>query len=426
MNALIEMARYLLLVIFTFVFIYYPPIFLTNALHILGIISWTIILLDYKSFFKLFKQGGYPKEILFSLLIMTYISMVLVLNGGTDLVVIYVFALVIMEILPICFTIIYLLRKFNKKRTFSDLIIHVGFLQSIFAIIAFLVPQFQSWVIKIMLLYGYKDVIVKLSGYRMFGLSYTFPYSMPIVQGVIACLSIYLGINKSAKYFIFAPLLIFSGIINARICIVITIIGVVLILFDSLRLKFKKRYKILILVLGFMLLFNPISKFIEEVSPATFAWINEGTSELNNLTYGDTSGSYISYIMDNGHYTLPSNIYFGTGARVIRGNYTYHSDIGYVNDIWLGGFIYAIIIYGYLFVRLNRIRRYFNINFANGTLISLFLFLVLAFSNLKGTIYSANEFLNLFYLVYIYSMCCERGLAEASDESKKWKYRRYL
>ena len=412
-----EKAHYLLLIIFTFLFIYYPPIFPTNTLHILGVISWIIILCNMSSFSKLFIRGGYIKEILFSLFMTSYLCIVLLMNGGTDLLIGYVFITLGIEILPISFVIVYFLKKLNGKRKFTDLIIHVGFLQSVFSVLTFLIPQLQLWVINTMLSYGYRDIIIRLSQHRMFGLSYTFPYSMPIVQGVIACLSMYLGINKNAKYFIFTPFLIFSGIINARICIVIALIGALLILFDSLRLKFRKKYKIVIIVLFFTLLFNPISNFIQEVSPSTYAWLYDGGEELINLFYGDTSGSYMSYITNKANYILPSdlNFVFGTSKRVIRDNTTYKSDIGYVNDIWLGGIVYAVIIYSYLIIKLKKIWQSLNNQNANGTITSLFLLLVIASGNLKGTIYAVNEFINLFYLIYI---ACILGIVRQKAQQK--------
>ncbi|MGE8204712.1 hypothetical protein ACQKP0_09115 [Heyndrickxia sp. NPDC080065] len=398
---------YLLLIVFTFLYIYYPPLFFTNTLHILGGLSWIIIIINRKGCSVFFSRGGYLKEIFFTWFITSYLYLGLLINGRSDLLVSYVFIIIPLEILPICFVIVYLIKKLNGKKTFSALLIHVGFVQGVISVLAFLIPEIQSWVINRMLSYGYDNVIIGLSQHRMFGLSYTFPYSMPIVQGVIACLSIYMGINKNAKYFIFTPFIIFSGIINARISIVIIAIGIVLILLASLKLKLNKKYKIIIAFFAFMILLNPISNIIQKNSSDTFNWLEDGLDQLINLYHGDISGAYTSYITDKSNYNLPDGLklFFGTSERVIRGSSTYQSDVGYINDIWLGGVFYALTLYSYLLIKLNKIRVSLNRRQIDGTLVSLFLVFVIIFSNFKGTIFGVNEFINLFYLIYIYSIC---------------------
>lgn len=412
--------QYLLLVIFTFLFIYHPPILITHTLHFLAGISWFIIIFWKKKAPHFEIQKHYIKEVLFASIMILYLFTVLLINGKENLLVAYVFLIIVFEIIPISYVILFLLKRIKGLDYFSDLLIHVSFLQSLIAILTFSFPFLQSFVINIMIMYGYNDIIIRLSEHRMYGYTYTFPYSMPIVQGAIGALAIYMAINKNFKYFIFAPFILFSGLINARIAIVIFFIALGLILIHSISLNFKNVTKMLIILSISLLIISPTAKVIEEYSPNTYLWLKDGVTDIQNLFYGDTSGNYASYVTDERNYKLPEGtaLIIGTSEKVIRGNSIYTSDVGYINDVWVGGLIYAFAIYSYLLIILFRIRKLLNSQNMNGTLVSIILLSILVFSNIKGTIFGVNEFITLFYLISLFSISSYINSLQVAEKTR--------
>lgn len=398
--------KYSWVVILTFLFIYYPPIIQINILHLLAVISWFHILRNYRKHASgLVYQYNYLKDSFFLLNILFYLYIMLLFNQNYNILIGYDIVIIIFEIIPIAYLIVDNFNTCKGKRQFYDLLLHVGLLQGIIAVIAFVVPEFQTWVINRMLNYGFRDIIVWMSGHRMYGFGYNFAYTFPIVQASLAVLSIYLSIYKKAKYILFTPILIFSGVINARSSLVVLLIGLALILFKFLNSRMKSKIRAITILFIIVFISIPALNYISELSPKTYAWIIEGGEEIRHIFTGDFSGSYSGYITSVNNYRLPDDIalLFGTSERTIRGNNLYQSDVGFINDIWMGGLIYALLIYFYLFYKIKQIQNNFNKYSVDGKLLSLFLLSIIIAANFKGVIFKQNEFINLFFLINIFS-----------------------
>jgi hypothetical protein len=330
----------------------------------------------------------------------------LIINQNNNLFIGYDLAVILLEVFPISFVIVKVFLKCKGKKEFYDLLIHAGLLQGIIAISSFIVPDIQMWVINRMIGYGFRDIIMSMADHRMYGFGYNFAYTLPIVQSFLAVLTIYLSINKNIFYILYTPILIFSAIINARASIVVLLIGLILISINVFEKNLKSIFKYFA-IFGILISASFLTlMYIKEIASNTYSWIMVGGGEIIDILTGDFSGSYSSYITDPSTYKIPDNIslIFGTSERVIRGNYKYQSDVGFINDLWLGGMIYIILLYSYFLHKIIRIQKKVSKHFRVGFIVSLFLFLVLIAVNFKGIIFKQNEFINLFFLIYIYSL----------------------
>ena len=139
------------------------------------------------------------------------------------------------------------------------------------------------------------------------------------------------------------------------------------------------------IVLGIVLLII-ILQLIRIAIPKTYNFINSMITDTVNLITGDElTGNYQALF----GYMLywPEGIYFiiGEGNRVYANLDYIQSDIGYVNDMFMGGLIYIVILYGTIITFLmkknkedNKLQNQLNL------LISLISAATLLIANYKG------------------------------------------
>ena len=87
---------------------------------------------------------------------------------------------------------------------------------------------------------------------------------------------------------------------------------------------------------------------------------------------------------------------------IMGGKNGVYSDIGFQNDIYLGGILYSILIWTYFIFKLFKINLHKEYN--NIGILLLFLMII---SNIKGIIIENNEIIILIYILY-YSSISEK------------------
>ena len=334
---------------------------------------------------------------------------------------IYPYLLLIFEI-PIC--VIYLSSYYVKREydiyDILNVLIIVGVMQAIIAIICFFVPSIKDVVVNNFLAkqfsdYFTQDIIFYLSQLRLNGLSSGMTFTMPVVQALIGMISLYLAINRNLKYLIPVPLLVFSAIINARNAIVVLTYGIILIII-MLTKKKKTQIRLLItaaltviLVLFMMHIMNNQSNLVSQ-------WILDGLNETFSFFQGEkVQVGYYDTLMSN-FIIFPEglSLFFGTGKSIFGLDIGLGSDIGYINDIWLGGLLFISIAY---FAFLSYFIKAYNkgdklIKFIVLLFISTFLIM-----NIKGTIVSNNGFINIsVFLSMVFILNNSSNLSKAYVE----------
>jgi hypothetical protein len=267
---------------------------------------------------------------------------------------------------------------------------------------AFISKDIQKFFIDAMINYGYVGSDF-LASFRLYGFASNLTFTMPIFQMIISVLLIYFAIKGKLLYLLPVPIIFFSGIINARISLVIFVVGI-LTLFVVLLLR-KKRFFLISSLAFFSLsvivfILSNKSFFIDNI---TFAWIYDGIEEIISFFNGNSDETYyFSYLLDPIRYVLPSNfiqLIFGVGTRAYSGNlFGLASDLGFINDVWLGGFFYLTLLYMFFYFIINKIAKLFIFDKTLQFFLLSFFLIVFFLSNIKGIIFAENDVTTFIFL----------------------------
>lgn len=382
----------------------------------MGVFSWVSIIISIKSYSRILKGSNILKLFIFFLIIIWYLLIVALINNQT-MIIAYSYYIYLIDIIPCSIFITrYCLRKNYSIKDLINLLLIVGNIQGLISLLSFLFPAFQQIILNRMLSYGFTDVILSLSDHRIYGLSYNMTYAMPIVQGVLAVLALYMAVTFRTKYFLLVPLLVLSGVINARTSLIIILVGVIFILSTMYKSFGKKIIRLFLVSLTTMISIIIIIKVINYYSSDTFYWVETGFNEITLFLFGQNTG-YFKYISNSSFYQIPDGLFFliGKGHTVTR-TFMVATDIGYINDIWLGGLIYCIISYAsfmLIFISIYRSKTEDKISIK---VISLFLLTTFLISNIKGIIISVNEFINMLFLIEIFLVLYSKANEQEIDK----------
>lgn len=402
------------IVLLTFLFIYYPPLISINTLHVLAAISYVYIL--SKSYLVNAVRNNF-RNYGFILFAFFYLGFICIITGNAaNALGVFVW---LFEVIPITFMLVDMIQKNrgqNKNASIWNYLIAAGILQAVISILAFAVPSFQSIIIQRMLDYGFKDVILKMSGHRMYGFSYTLAFAMPVVQAILAAACIYKAFVKNIIYMVFAPLLLFSSIINARVGIVVFIIALIIALFASAKITLKNIMVLFIICLMISLLPKVFTYFLNGTE--TFDWIETGMNSITDFIFEkDTSGEYVEYATNAEKYRVPKGLsfFFGTGNISTRGNAHYASDVGFINDMWLGGIFYVVPLLFYFIKRTFQMTKFYYSKSPLRNIAGIITIIMFLLVNIKGRCFSWNEITNLWFLIYTFMITFDLYTQKGSD-----------
>lgn len=410
----------LLIIVLIFLTVYYPPIMSFNVLYIISPIS--MLLLFYESALKkknIVIGKSFLKICGMLLIVLLHQVVMSLVSGGNVLVSISQILLILVGVLPVVLLIYNLIAfyKISLEQVMND-IITVGVIQSILAIIAYINPGFQKWFIDRMIVYGYEaSRFSSLSSFRWFGVATQLGFTTPMVQAIIAILCIYLGMEKSWKYHLLAALLLFSAVINARTSIVLFVVALFFVIFFYFKSNCNRRAlnKFLLFSMSFVILIVVALNVMKYISPQNYLWAVQGlvTSIFGGQEKEEMYLMTGSFFLDKDNWMMPAGGDFlcGTGYSLDQANYSYYTDIGYVNDVWKYGFLLSIIIFIclaklMLSIKSTRIGWVFSISF-------LVFFLL---GNLKGDLVTMNTFTPFVLLICSIMNSCDVKEPPKMDE----------
>lgn len=393
-----------------FILVYNPPILMFNTMHIVGAISLLYLLVSNGFNNSLVLKKETAKLLSGFVILFLYLFLcVHVLNGqGLDTIMFPIYFLI--DIIPFGMAMKKYMEIYRLQIEWAiTLVIQVALLQALFALMALLIPAVQHFFVVKMISYGYSEVYSTLSAYRMYGFSNALTNATPVVQSIIAIMSVWFAINKNKKYYFAALLIMISAVINARISIVIFGIGIIVLLI-SRTLSFWGRVKIIfVALLACVFVVGILLPAIQSMSPLTYEWVTEGFNELASFKFGNTSyasNSYFGYLVNADRFILPDDIVslcVGKGYSImsIKNPSGYQSDVGYICDIWTGGIFYIVILYTFFFLLLTKLRKHSN---AFISFVGSFYLFALIFINIKGVALSMNAFINLLIIIECIAM----------------------
>lgn len=387
-------------ILFLFLFLYIPPIFNFNIIIVLSIISVVILVFKYKKLKNLLHLMNKMKLFqYYSAMLLGLIILVMLLPMHEYMIKPVYTIFMITIAVPICsiFVLIYFIRYKYELIDVINILLLVGLMQATISILALFIPPFKTFILNIYLNRGY-PIVYQWMEWRIFGLSNELTYSMPVVQSFLAVCALYLTFSESYIYFYYVPILLLSSIINARLGIVISVVGfVMMVIFNfkkedgKLNLDFIKFIAVILIALigGFIILFF--------VSPGIVEWILEMFTDIKELFNGNLTGFFEYMFIVNG-FPIPrgTTFFIGVGNTILGGFKGVASDSGFINDLWRGGIFFAIILWGSTaFYLLRPFRKDKSIT----TFISIFSFLTFLLANFKGLFFSLNEIFTLFSIL---------------------------
>ena len=337
-----------------------------------------------------------------------YLLIIYLLNGRQNLFDIYLLFWIV-DVMPISYVIIHICNK--KKMLYFDferIVIYAGIIEAVLVFCALISPTIQSLFIKQMIAAGHSESFLDKWSFRTYGFASNLQYSSALVMATIALLAINrMFSRKKYRLFIVAIILVIASYVNARTSLVVFVVGIVGLILLNIKdkKKLKQIFKVCISVfIAFIALLYYLSTI--ELNEQT-TWLRDGVYEILAI-FSDkyvTDYSTIEVLMNEKRYILPSNILnilFGTGTYIMaRNEYYVNSDIGYVNDIWYGGVVYAICIYVFFLRMLKKIKlkNLGSVYFNNLTFVML---ISIVIANIKGYIFGFNNLSTLILIIYVY------------------------
>ncbi|EOH86358.1 hypothetical protein UAS_01610 [Enterococcus asini ATCC 700915] len=317
------------------------------------------------------------------------------------------------------FTWTYLLNRYhirlnNKYSLFQNAILflaNLAMIQAVFCIIMLILPSTKQ--IALQLYYLGREENIFISGMRIYGISGDYTFFTPIYHGLLGVCLLWLSMIKNSKYLLYLPFIFLVIILNGRTGLVIFFIGAVMMLLLLLinNPNYIGKSLLYLLIIGS---FTWASLMVIKIaSPNTYQWFMLMVGDIANL-FGDNVKTGNIAALSNS-FVLPSgfDLIFGLGTRVIGGTASNillpRSDIGYINDIYLGGLIYIVLQYGsillYTLSNLNKRNDFISVNdkasfdLRRLDLLPFTLFVLVLIGNYKGELMRSG--IPLVFLVVV-------------------------
>lgn len=383
----------LLLIIVLYLFIYNPiprwpgvgfGLFLTIIAFIYSVVRFDV----YKRYIRY-----YSEELKLSLFMIPYVMAIILLNGESDIHVIPELVSWILFSTCIPFFLIRILIVQQKGFYFWDTILLVGFIASLFSCIALFVPSVNEFLRAIQLELEGGETENQLD-FRFYGLAINLSSGYGYVQGLLASLSLLLLDRRHLRYAAYFITLTLSVLVNARTGIFPIVITVIYLIGKSI-VKFKIGQFIKVLIGSFAAIYLVV--IIINLLPNVKEFVDDFFEQLFIMLANDENLENSAYVS---RFRLPSSIgglIFGEGYSLYGlDNRWEASDIGFVNQIFTGGLIFAgsLLLYE-IIVYLKIMKRSKEYVFSTIFFLSMLVF------NYKGmNFYAGGAYIKLYMLYY--------------------------
>lgn len=415
--------KYLFLIACLFVFIYSPPL----AYIPLSLIKWLSIfsiagLLLYfkKATLTVLKYKYVAYGITLLCLAIFYASIQdYVIGSDTSLGEsnFYKQTLVLIEVFPIALFINFYSRKYLKF-SLNDLLyslIVIGIIQSLFCLIMFLIPGIKFIIFNSILSQQVRTEEILEAGYygnfRGFGISINYLFSLPIFQGLLIAFIFYLCLINFKKYYytlISIPLLFLSIILNARIGLVpiIIFVGVAFIVyFKNLRVSAISQFVLIlsVLIISVYAFFSITYQTTDLANNVD--WIFKSYTQNKAFLEGTGDEGTLAILLDS-HIHFPKDFngnLFGEGLYLFgesENSSSIRSDIGYIRNLYFGGYIYSLLIYSSFLMLFWGALRLQKTTLAR--ILMYFLLVVMLVAHLKGNVFWSNPAYRSAYLITLF------------------------
>ena len=415
--------KYLFLTVCLFVYIYSPPFAYIpiSLIKWLSLFSMAALLLYFKNVTLTvlkYKYVAYGITLLCLAIFYAFIQDYVIGSdsslGNTNF---YKQSLVLVEVFPIALFLNFYSRKYLKY-SLNDLLynlILIGIIQSLFCLIMFLIPGIKLFIFNFILSPSVVSEEILEAGYygnfRGFGISIGYLFSFPVFQGLLVAFIFFLCLINFKKYYytlIILPLLFLSIILNARIGLIpiIVFVGVAFIVyFKNLRISAIYQFLLIssVLILSVYAFFSTTSQ--STVLANNVDWILKSYTQNKAFLEGTGDEGTLAILLD-GHIHFPKNFngnLFGEGLYLFGENRSISSlssDIGYIRNLYFGGYIYSFLVYSSFIMLFWGALRLQKTVLAR--ILLYFLLAVILVVHLKGDVFWSNPAYRAAYLITLF------------------------
>lgn len=316
-------------------------------------------------------------------------------------------------------------------------LILAGTLQGLMTFLAFAAPDIRQFFIMTMKNNTGETVFFKPFEVkqRFFGFANDMLDGFGYGVGILAALPFFLSFyTKKIYYLLFAPILILVPFLNVRTGLVIFSIGFLfsLPLLFEMDKKIRKHFLLVFLILVGITIIMCVAIFA--FYPATMKWVvRDFVAAFKFIFTGQNAriGTNSVALWFSGRFFVFPRfpfILFGTGHTIYSVNGFAHSDIGYINDLWLVGIVGCIILYGIYGCLFARSLRFHKSKFVKYMIV--FLIISLLVFQLKGRAFMANLGMILTLLISFYlknnSTCTQMNGGNKEERSPSIKNKQLI
>lgn len=379
--------KFLLATLWAFLVLYQPPLPI-SIIYLLTGASFVYLVLFVPKKLNHYVLLALPFVFIFCMLLI-----VNTLNGNSISSISHVFWLWVC-IIPAGLVFSSLVEKSSEY--LLNVLITAASLQACIALACLFSPSFQESIYSMMLRNGlYSSQHIAIWGYRIYGYGNSLMYSIPITQGVISAWAMIRGIvDRRLRYVILSIFVLFTAILNAKIAIVVFLSVCVIGMFLERKNISRRIFMIIAVVVVFAFLLNIGLAYLAETNVKLLEWLNILSNEDMVQEF------YIGYYTDAVKWELPEGIGVIWGTGEPRPNADV--DMGFVNDVWIGGIVYTIFTLSTVLYASHLIRNNSIFDSIWRKIISYSLLVTYVIANIKGTAFSYSSFMAVFVMVALF------------------------
>lgn len=202
---------------------------------------------------------------------------------------------------------------------------------------------------------------------RGFGFTNSFVDSFGWGMGIIAALPFFAVTKKEFRPVLLVPVVLFISIVNVRTGLIIAALGGVCALPYLLKTFFamdrQRRKKAILTVISALLILCLLISVVFLANKITLRWIagdvlsfidamelddpENGEEDTTREPLSDSQTTTAETLFSDRFWNFPPTriLLFGSGHSIFGAEGYPNSDVGYVNDLWLGGIVGCLILY---------------------------------------------------------------------------------
>jgi len=404
----VNILTYMAMIIYVFCYIYFPPVLSQNLLYIVGLFAWIFLIKRYGMLKKII-GSKYFRTIIFSLVFLCiYCFTISFYHSNSIKIAVYTPLFWLFLIIPtVIFTSIWMIERGYGFRNVINILLVVANIQGMLAVFSYINMSFHNWVLEKFIINGANiELFTKISNYRLNGLAYHLTNYAPLVSAFMIVVVFELS-KTNWKYITTIPLMAASIILNSRTAAVICLLGIILAFL--LKKNYRKiSYGSIIIISISCISLIIVYRYLDNAETWNSKWFLDSFRSIYSFLFDNSRTGYFEILNDENLLRLPTgiNLLIGVGSYVYSNvKYGFHTDVGYVNYIWMGGLIYFFLIFFLIFYILKPLSRESKKLF----FIALVFIFVL---NIKDVMFTVNEFMNLLFFLTMYKYIENKGLCQ--------------